>query len=174
MSHEYASPNHPVWAEVAPELTPRDFRYPYHMSVEFLRELSRARRRGNVPFRVVSDYREPSRNEAAGGASQSAHLELPCASVDLRAVSNEERYHLVLNLIAGDALDALRAVLRCGAPLPPDVRSQVVRALDRPGFTRIGLYPPTAHQIATYGKGAGSVHVDASPKNPQPRIWMSV
>lgn len=171
---EYASQNHPVWQEIAPELTPKDFRHPYHMEVGFLRKLSRARRRGDVPYRVVSDYREPSRNEAAGGASQSAHLELPCASVDLRAVSNEERYHLVLNLIAGDALDALRAVLRCGAPLPSDVRSQVVRALERPGFTRIGLYPPTAHQIATYGKGSGSVHVDASPKNPQPRIWMSV
>lgn len=171
---EYATLDHPVWGEIAPELSPREFAYPHLMDVGFLRRLSRSRRLGKVPYRRVSDHRPPERNVAAGGADQSAHMEKPCPTVDLRVLSNEERYHVLLNLIAGDALLALRAVQACGHLLPAPVAAEVQRALERPGFTRIGIYPPTAAQIEAYGKGAGSIHVDSSEKRPSPRIWTQV
>lgn len=138
---ERAHHEHPVWAEIAPELRPGEFRFPYLMDVDFLRLLSRIRRACGVPFRIVSDHRPPDRNAAAGGATKSAHMEEPCAAVDLRVLSNEERFRLV-------------------------------RAAIEHGVTRIGVYPPTPSQRAGYGKGAGSVHLDASRTNPSPRMWM--
>lgn len=139
---ERAVEGHPVWTEIAPELTPRDFRHPWEMCPAFLRRLSRARRACGVPFRVVSDYRPPDRNASAGGASQSAHLESPCRAVDLRVLDNHERYRVVTALLAE-------------------------------GFERLGVYAPTEWQRSQYGTASGSVHVDASPTNPSPRIWMS-
>jgi uncharacterized protein YcbK (DUF882 family) len=91
-----AAKGHAVWGEIAPELTPRDFRSPFAMDVAFLRLLSRARRRAGVPFRVISDYRDPARNEAAGGAEKSAHMECPCRAVDLQVRDNHERARIVL------------------------------------------------------------------------------
>lgn len=92
---EAAVEGHPVWQEIAPELTPRDFRFPWQMDVHFLRLLSRTRRRAGVPFRVVSDYRSPARNDAAGGAEKSAHMERPCRAVDLSVKNNYERFRVV-------------------------------------------------------------------------------
>lgn len=138
---ERATHEHPVWLEIAPELRPAEFRYPWDMSPAFLRRLHRARRLAGVPFRIVSDHRPPERNDAAGGASQSAHMEAPCCAVDLRVLDNHERY-------------------------------QVLRALFAVGFERIGIYKPTPWQIQQYGKGSGSIHVDDSPTNPRPRVWM--
>lgn len=134
-----ATPDHPVWREIAPQLAPRDFRHPGMMDVDFLRLLSRVRRDAAVPFRIVSDYRTPEGNP---GASASAHLDLPCRAVDLRVLTNHERW-------------------------------AVVRAAIAAGITRLGIYAPTASQIAQYGKASGSVHLDASTTNPQDRIWMS-
>lgn len=128
-----AGRGHPVWREIAPELTPEDFRDPERMDVGFLRLLSRARRRAGVPFRVISDHREASRNEEVGGALRSAHLELPCRAVDLWAETNEERF-------------------------------RIVEALLSAGFIRIGVYPARV-------SAAGTVHVDASSRNPAPRLW---
>lgn len=50
-------------------------------------------------------------------------------------------------------------------------RWQIVESLIKEGFTRIGIYPPNDHQKTTYGKGSGSIHVDASTSRPSPRIW---
>lgn len=94
-----AMQGHPVWAEIAPELTPDDFRHPWDMCPAFLRRLSAARRRSGVPFRVISDHRPPDRNAAVGGATRSAHLESPCRAVDLRVASNEERARIVRALL---------------------------------------------------------------------------
>lgn len=169
---ELAVAGHEVWGETAPELMPHDFNYPYRMAPDFLRQLIKVRRACQVPFRVVSDHRPPERNQATGGAQQSAHLETPCRAVDLRLNDNIERYRLLLHLLAGDALDALRAVQQYTHLLPRDVAEQVKRAIERPGFTRIGIYPPTSDQVKQFGKGAGSVHVDDSPTNPSPRVWV--
>lgn len=88
---ECATLDHPVWKEIAPELKPEDFRFPGQMDVHFLRLLSSARRLAGVPFRIVSDARDPQRNRAAGGASKSAHMEEPCRAVDLHVENNFER-----------------------------------------------------------------------------------
>lgn len=169
---EVAVAEHEVWSETSPELMPHDFNYPYRMAPDFLRRLIRARRASRVPFRVVSDHRPPARNVAAGGAQTSAHMESPCRAVDLRVNTNEERYRLLLHLIAGDALEALREVQSYAHLLPPEVGERVRRAIERPGFRRIGIYPPTADQVARFGQGAGSVHADDSPTNPSPRVWV--
>jgi hypothetical protein len=137
----FAHLNHAVWGEIAPELTPKDFNEPEQMDVDFLRLLSRMRRDRDcgVPFRVVSDARDP---EGSVGSTQSAHKERPCKAVDLRALNNAERWKIVTTALAH-------------------------------GIRRIGIYPPTPGQIAQFGKGSGSVHVDASTVNAQDRIWMS-
>ena len=95
MPSELARLKHAVWSEIAPELTPKDFHFPERMDVDFLRRLSRTRRRAGVPFRVVSDSRDPAANEAAGGATNSAHMEMPCSAVDLRVKNNLERARVV-------------------------------------------------------------------------------
>lgn len=92
---QLAVSEHAVWGEIKPELTPGDFRFPHAMDVAFLRLLSRTRRRAGVPFRVVSDYRDPARNAAAGGAKGSTHMEHPCRAVDLHVKDNHERMRIV-------------------------------------------------------------------------------
>lgn len=96
---EYAVKGHPVWGEIAPEITPRDFRNPYEMSVETLRRLSRVRRASGVPFRIVSDYRSPGANAKAGGAKGSAHMTSPCRGVDLRVNGSRERFLIVTHAL---------------------------------------------------------------------------
>jgi len=97
---DYAHATHPVWGEIAPELTPADFNHPYKMHPGFLRRLSRVRRAARVPFRVVSDHRPPTANAAAGGARGSAHMGDPCRAVDLRVQSSRERWAIVAAAIA--------------------------------------------------------------------------
>lgn len=92
---EQALPGHPVWGEIAPEFHAREFHCPNEMDVSFLRLLSRTRRRAGVPFRIISDYRSPERNEEAGGATKSAHMERPCRAVDLHVKNNYERFQVV-------------------------------------------------------------------------------
>lgn len=143
---EAAGPRHPVWAEIAPELTPRDFQHPHAMDASFLRLLSRARRRTQaltdtllghtrgVPFRIISDYRPPASNYAAGGAEHSAHLRTPTRVVDLQLADNAERFIVAVALLVE-------------------------------GFTRLGIYEASA------GDGRGGLHVDAEDDLPAPRIW---
>jgi uncharacterized protein YcbK (DUF882 family) len=95
-----AHPTHPVWQEIAPEITPGELRHPYRMNVSTLRRLSRVRRRSGVPFRFVSDYRTPVSNAAAGGATDSAHMDDPGCAVDLRILSSRERFRLLTAALA--------------------------------------------------------------------------
>lgn len=95
-----ATAGHIVWAEIAPEFHPREFHFPHLMDVEFLRLLSRTRRRAQVPFRLLSDARDPERNAAAGGAEKSAHMEVPCRAVDLHVVNNFERFQVIAAALA--------------------------------------------------------------------------
>jgi uncharacterized protein YcbK (DUF882 family) len=92
---EAASAGHPVWGEIAPELRAEEFHHPERMDTHFLRLLARVRRRAGVPFRIVSDYRSREQNRDAGGASRSAHMDLPCRAVDLHVTNNEERFRVV-------------------------------------------------------------------------------
>jgi hypothetical protein len=90
-----AHETHTVWSDIAPEITPRDFRFPHQMRVGTLKRLSRVRRKCKVPFRFVSDHRPPERNAAVGGATGSAHMGVPCCAVDLRVQSSVERFAIV-------------------------------------------------------------------------------
>ena len=134
--------NHEVWAEIAPEITPGEFNFPYHMNVGTLLRLSRARRRSRIPFRFVSDHRPSSANSTAGGARRSAHMGTPTHAVDLRVQNSRERF-------------------------------KIVEAALAEGFTRIGIYPPTAFQRQIWGKNAGSVHLDDSPVHTRQVMWVS-
>lgn len=71
------------WAKVAPEFTPADFRHPERMGYEFLIWLHQVRVRSAVPMVLVSDWRDPAANLAAGGAEDSAHGDTPCDCVDV-------------------------------------------------------------------------------------------
>lgn len=51
-------------------------------------------------------------------------------------------------------------------------RHKLVEAALAEGCPRIGIYSPTDWQSSTYGKGSGSVHLDFSPHNPAPRMWL--
>ena len=95
LAPEYAVVGHAVWRAIAPEIREHEFRSPYLMDVHFLYLLSVIRRRSGVPFRIRSDYRDPARNAAAGGASGSAHMERPCRAVDLHVIDNRERFLLL-------------------------------------------------------------------------------
>lgn len=88
----YATKDHPVWKEIAPEISHHEFNYPGVMDVEALRKFSAIRRESGVVFRIVSDYRPPAANP---GATKSAHMEKPCKALDLRVLNNRERFLLV-------------------------------------------------------------------------------
>lgn len=97
---EAATSDHPVWREIAPEITPAEFHHPHCMDAAFLRRLARARRRSGVPFRIVSGHRPPEHNGRVGGAKRSAHMEVPCRAVDLCVADNRERFLVVESLLA--------------------------------------------------------------------------
>lgn len=167
-----ATPDHPVWEEIAPELVPRppDFRYPHVMDAEFLRWLSRRRRRAGVPFRIVSDHRPPARNADVGGATSSTHMEVPCSAADLQVHSSHERFLVLREALAGDAPDTLREILR-RIELPPDLRARAELALSDL-CRRVGIYPPTEAQ-KRIGPNAGTVHLDRSRNAPQDVAWVT-
>lgn len=84
---EYATLDHPVWAEIAPRpgkggFLPSEFESPELMDVGFLRLLYAARQWAGVPFRILDTVR---------GDPRSAHGELPCAAVDLQLLTSYER-----------------------------------------------------------------------------------
>lgn len=77
--------------------TAREFRYPEAMGYEFLVWLDHLRGKLGSPLKISSDHRPPERNAAAGGASDSAHMDVPCNAVDISAASlpSKVRYRLV-------------------------------------------------------------------------------
>ncbi len=78
----FATLDHEVWDEIAPELRPREFEDPEKMDVSFLRLLHKARMLADVPFRILDTLRDDSR---------SAHGEVPGIAVDLQVVNSRER-----------------------------------------------------------------------------------
>jgi hypothetical protein len=79
VSPQFAHKDHPVWAEVRPEFTPKDFANPYRMDVGFLRWLHGVRKEAGVPMWITSDARDA---DSDVGADLTAHKKLPCRAVD--------------------------------------------------------------------------------------------
>jgi len=105
----------PDWSLVAPQFTPKDFNHPEKMGYEFMLWLHKVRLKAGVPMYPSSDYRDPARNAAAGGATKSAHMDDPCDAVDL----------------AGKVP---------GVPMSGKERLAIVQAALEMGCTRIGVY----------------------------------
>lgn len=70
------------WAEIK-NFKPSEFKHPEKMGLEFVRWLDRLRKEAGVPITITSSYRSPEYNEGVGGASNSAHTDLPCNSIDI-------------------------------------------------------------------------------------------
>ena len=62
---------------------PSEFQAPHLMGLEFIRWLDTVRDRAGVPIHITSSYRTPEHNEEVGGASDSAHTDVPCNAVDI-------------------------------------------------------------------------------------------
>lgn len=84
------------WALIAPEFHANEFRNPDNMGYEFMLWLKALRRKVGQPLTVSSDYRSPERNENAGGASKSAHMDIPCNAVDFSGVGMSSARRMTL------------------------------------------------------------------------------
>lgn len=60
-----------------------EFKEPGNMGFEFMHWLDTLRGRAGVPMTITSSYRTPEHNAAVGGATDSAHTDIPCNSVDI-------------------------------------------------------------------------------------------
>lgn len=94
-----AAKGDPVWVEIASHILPAELHRPYEMDADFLRKLHLIRLDSKVPFRFLSDARDPADDI---GAKQSAHEERPCAAVDLKVKNAYERWMLVSTAIKHD------------------------------------------------------------------------
>jgi uncharacterized protein YcbK (DUF882 family) len=70
------------WAEIK-HFTAGEFKNPERMGYEFVRWLDQVRETADVPMTITSSYRSPAHNASVGGASDSAHTDTPCNSVDI-------------------------------------------------------------------------------------------
>lgn len=64
---------------------PDEFAVPSRMGYEMMLWLDRLRAAAGVPMVITSSYRTPAHNAAVGGASDSAHCDVPCNAVDVGA-----------------------------------------------------------------------------------------
>ena len=64
--------------------TAKEFVKPHLMGYEFIMWLDDVRHAAGVPMLISSSVRTPEHNEAVGGATDSAHLDVPCNAVDIR------------------------------------------------------------------------------------------
>lgn len=60
-----------------------NFPDPLKMGYEFMLWLDALREEAGVPMTVTSSYRSPAYNKSIGGASDSAHTDIPCNSIDI-------------------------------------------------------------------------------------------
>lgn len=70
------------WEKV-PSFSKSEFRYPDKMGYEFMIWLQKVRDGAGVPMVVTSSHRTVAENDAAGGAADSAHCDVPCEAVDI-------------------------------------------------------------------------------------------
>lgn len=138
------------WDTVSPEFSPDEFNEPGEVDRGLVLRAHKARVRAGVPFRIVSDKRDPGT-----GVEGSAHED--GLAIDVRVLTNEERYWAMMALALVDMPDWVWELVRDG----------------KAGFNRLGLYAPTPWQQNQLGKASGSIHFDNSTTRPQPRIWMT-
>jgi hypothetical protein len=62
---------------------PTEFKNPEKMGFEFMLWLDKMRDQAGVPMVITSSYRSPTYNKSVGGASDSAHTDVPCNAVDV-------------------------------------------------------------------------------------------
>ena len=60
-----------------------EFKSPEKMGFEFMLWLDRLREEAAVPMTITSSYRDKKYNKKVGGASDSAHIDVPCNAVDI-------------------------------------------------------------------------------------------
>jgi hypothetical protein len=90
---------------------PIEFKNPEKMGYEFMLWLERLRVIAGVPFVITSSYRSPEYNRSVGGASDSAHTDVPCNAVDIGMRSRKDdpnwnytRFQIVAHAIASGCL----------------------------------------------------------------------
>ena len=59
------------------------FKAPEKMGFEFMLWLDSVREKAGVPIVITSSYRDKAYNKKVGGAPDSAHVDVPCNSVDI-------------------------------------------------------------------------------------------
>ena len=62
---------------------PHEFRHPQMMGLEFMIWLDQVREDADVPMVITSDFRSKEYNASIGGATDSAHSDVPCNSIDV-------------------------------------------------------------------------------------------
>jgi uncharacterized protein YcbK (DUF882 family) len=62
---------------------PDAFKHPEKMGYEFMVWLDSVREEAGVPIVITSSYRDRAYNKSVGGAADSAHVDVPCNSVDI-------------------------------------------------------------------------------------------
>lgn len=70
------------WAEIK-RFKPTEFKHPEKMGYEFMLWLDKLAVKADVPIVLTSSYRSPEYNDSVGGASNSAHTDVPCNAVDI-------------------------------------------------------------------------------------------
>lgn len=70
------------WKEIK-NFAPTEFKNPEKMGYEFMKWLDGVREEAGVPMVITSSYRSPAYNRSVGGASDSAHTDVPCDSIDV-------------------------------------------------------------------------------------------
>ena len=70
------------WHEIK-HFDPSEFAIPGNMGYEFTRWLDTLRVLAGVPMHITSSSRTHAHNAAVGGASDSAHVDVPCNAVDI-------------------------------------------------------------------------------------------
>lgn len=72
------------------------------MGLEFIRWLDQVRTAAGIPMTISSSYRDPAYNASIHGASNSAHMQVPCEAVDVVPAGDQDRYHVIhAALLAG-------------------------------------------------------------------------
>ena len=72
---------------------PSEFASPAKMQWDLLVRLDRMRIRAGIPLVITSSYRSPERNDAVGGADDSAHMR--GYAVDIRCNTSRNRFRVL-------------------------------------------------------------------------------